>query len=200
MKSKKSIRKFERKQLVRRIQFYSNTKPHDGNWREYLFDGPVEYPEIQLMRYLSWIKKFRHDEREIEHEEETGHRSIFWPAEIQIENGKYEWYGHPIALPKSVSVKTIIKCRARAQRKLWANRPHPLDTPNSRTYKGALRAYILHVNGKRCQWCGGKDQLEVDHIHPWRLGGKTTLNNAQVLCKSCNTGKYHLEQKGVEVA
>lgn len=33
------------------------------------------------------------------------------------------------------------------------------------------------------------DELEVDHILPWSKGGKTTLSNAQLLCKQCNIKK-----------
>jgi 5-methylcytosine-specific restriction endonuclease McrA len=31
--------------------------------------------------------------------------------------------------------------------------------------------------------------LEMDHIKPWSKGGKTELENAQLLCKHCNTSK-----------
>ena len=29
-------------------------------------------------------------------------------------------------------------------------------------------------------------QMEADHITPWHKGGKTELNNGQMLCKECN--------------
>ena len=37
------------------------------------------------------------------------------------------------------------------------------------------------------------DEMEGDHIKPWSKGGRTTLDNCQMLCKSCNgkkTDKY----------
>ena len=48
-----------------------------------------------------------------------------------------------------------------------------------------------------CQACGAgadQDRLEIDHIKPQKppsgkTGGKTTLNNLQVLCRRCNAGK-----------
>jgi superfamily II DNA or RNA helicase len=46
---------------------------------------------------------------------------------------------------------------------------------------------------KRCRCCGrefGKGlRLEIDHILPVKLGGRTELDNLQLLCKSCNREK-----------
>lgn len=33
------------------------------------------------------------------------------------------------------------------------------------------------------------DQMEADHITPWSQGGKTELNNGQMLCRECNRRK-----------
>ena len=48
-------------------------------------------------------------------------------------------------------------------------------------------------NGKiRCPRCAQLyelQDLEVDHVIPWNLGGRTELANAQFLCKHCNTSK-----------
>lgn len=48
-------------------------------------------------------------------------------------------------------------------------------------------------SGKRvCPNCGKEfifDQFEVDHIQSWSKGGKTSLDNAQLLCKGCNSKK-----------
>lgn len=66
---------------------------------------------------------------------------------------------------------------------------------DKRTYTGALRSYILKKNRYRCKHCGSRNELEVDHVIPWSKGGKTTIGNARVLCKACNIGVYHLEQK-----
>ncbi|MCY4245643.1 MAG: HNH endonuclease signature motif containing protein, partial [Gammaproteobacteria bacterium] len=40
--------------------------------------------------------------------------------------------------------------------------------------------------------CGkefGIDEMEGDHITPWREGGKTEPDNCQMLCKECNRRK-----------
>lgn len=39
---------------------------------------------------------------------------------------------------------------------------------------------------KVCQWCGSDQNLQFDHIHPSRFGGKSTEENLQILCGSCN--------------
>lgn len=31
--------------------------------------------------------------------------------------------------------------------------------------------------------------MEADHIVPWHKGGKTTLENCQMLCMPCNRAK-----------
>jgi hypothetical protein len=47
--------------------------------------------------------------------------------------------------------------------------------------------------GKRiCPYCNKEfsfDEFEIDHIQAWSKGGRTALNNAQLLCKKCNTVK-----------
>lgn len=44
----------------------------------------------------------------------------------------------------------------------------------------------------RCPKCGKLVDykiMHIDHIIPYKLGGRTTLENAQFLCESCNTSK-----------
>lgn len=43
-----------------------------------------------------------------------------------------------------------------------------------------------------CPKCGKAfniEEMEADHIDPWHSGGKTTSENCQMLCKSCNRRK-----------
>ncbi len=65
-----------------------------------------------------------------------------------------------------------------------------------------LRSKILERDSYTCQLCGytNKDKysnsvqvkLEVDHIKPLTLGGKTTEENLWTLCNRCNAGKKSL--------
>jgi len=41
----------------------------------------------------------------------------------------------------------------------------------------------------KCVQCGAKDYLEYDHIIPFSLGGASTVQNVQVLCRKCNLAK-----------
>ena len=44
---------------------------------------------------------------------------------------------------------------------------------------------ICKCCGKECEW----NDWEADHIVPWSKGGKTEVENGQVLCPSCNSKK-----------
>jgi len=42
---------------------------------------------------------------------------------------------------------------------------------------------------KTCEQHFFEDELQVDHIKPWSLGGRTVISNAEILCASCNSKK-----------
>lgn len=44
----------------------------------------------------------------------------------------------------------------------------------------------VYERDKRCQKCGSTYGLEVNHIVPFALGGKTELSNLNLLCFNCN--------------
>ena len=55
-----------------------------------------------------------------------------------------------------------------------------------------MRFQIYERDGYRCCKCGkfgSNNDLEIDHIKPISKGGKTTYDNLQTLCKSCNKEK-----------
>jgi hypothetical protein len=58
---------------------------------------------------------------------------------------------------------------------------------------GSLRYAVLVRDRKQCRACGAKPGrgtvLHIDHVVPVKRGGKTTLENLQVLCAICNLGK-----------
>lgn len=53
-----------------------------------------------------------------------------------------------------------------------------------------MRFSIYARDGNRCRKCGRRTgDLEIDHIIPIAKGGKSTYDNLQTLCKSCNKKK-----------
>lgn len=58
---------------------------------------------------------------------------------------------------------------------------------------------IILKNNPFCKRCGETDRLEVDHITPIFLGGDNSLENLQVLCRSCHSfkSKEDLEKQPV---
>lgn len=53
-----------------------------------------------------------------------------------------------------------------------------------------MRFSIYARDGNRCRKCGRRTgDLEIDHIIPIAKGGKSTYENLQTLCKSCNKKK-----------
>ncbi len=74
----------------------------------------------------------------------------------------------------------------------------------SRSFDRYEKAVIWEENKKdhggtpKCEMCGKKvgwDEFEADHIQPYSKGGKTTIENGQVLCSTCNKKKYNKRKK-----
>lgn len=55
-------------------------------------------------------------------------------------------------------------------------------------YSKSNRCNHINEDGTRCKETS-YSKLEVDHVIPWSCGGRTTLDNAQLLCKHHNTSK-----------
>lgn len=51
------------------------------------------------------------------------------------------------------------------------------------------RAFVFDRDGHACRRCGSTEDLTLDHIHPWSLGGPDTPDNLQALCRPCNSRK-----------
>jgi hypothetical protein len=52
-----------------------------------------------------------------------------------------------------------------------------------------IRAAVFERDEFTCVECGAMDDLTLDHIHPWSLGGPDTAENLRVLCRQCNSRK-----------
>lgn len=53
----------------------------------------------------------------------------------------------------------------------------------------AIRTAVYERDGHRCVKCKATEDLTLDHIYPWSLGGPDTVDNLRVLCRPCNSSK-----------
>ena len=61
-----------------------------------------------------------------------------------------------------------------------------------RKFSAKIKRATYERQNHKCANCGQEfefKQMEGDHITPWSAGGKTTAENCQMLCKSCNRRK-----------
>ena len=63
---------------------------------------------------------------------------------------------------------------------------------SKRSFDNSLKRIAYERQNGICPHCGKHydiSEMEGDHIVPWWRGGRTTLDNLQMLCKKCNSGK-----------
>ncbi|HOK96705.1 MAG TPA: DUF262 domain-containing protein [Anaerohalosphaeraceae bacterium] len=61
-----------------------------------------------------------------------------------------------------------------------------------RTFSDAMKQKVYERQKGICEGCKKHfeiEEMEADHITPWREGGKTTEDNCQMLCRECNRRK-----------
>lgn len=66
---------------------------------------------------------------------------------------------------------------------------HYLDL---RAFPDDIKMAVWEMQFHRCPHCGKTfdfEFMEGDHIKPWREGGRTVIENCQMLCKECNRRK-----------
>ncbi len=68
-------------------------------------------------------------------------------------------------------------------------RPRHRRVRRRRVWSDEERRFILDRDGWACVNCGAQDQLEIDHVIPFSRGGACSVENAAVLCRSCNARK-----------
>lgn len=79
-----------------------------------------------------------------------------------------------IASKKGISYESLIESRAKRR---------------ARKIPKQIRQKIMIRDGFKCQHCKTSEQLTIDHIVPFSLGGSNDPNNLQVLCLKCNQKK-----------
>ena len=61
-----------------------------------------------------------------------------------------------------------------------------------RAFSDSQKRTVYTQQGGICTCCGKKykyEEMEGDHIKPWSKGGKTEIENLQMLCRDCNRRK-----------
>ncbi|MEP1032089.1 HNH endonuclease [Ekhidna sp.] len=70
-------------------------------------------------------------------------------------------------------------------------------------YKGVVmsRHNIFKRDGGKCQYCGARKELTIDHVVPRSKGGKSIWTNLVTACKQCNSRKsdFTLEKIGMQL-
>jgi 5-methylcytosine-specific restriction endonuclease McrA len=94
----------------------------------------------------------------------------------KIDAGSLEYMRHRAA--------TFVKLPRRMRRKHVKRERHKhlRDLP-------ILFEVLVLLHGRVCQACGAKYDLTIDHILPVIKGGRTTIENLQILCRHCNQFK-----------
>lgn len=64
-----------------------------------------------------------------------------------------------------------------------------LEKDQSRYISRRLKYKIWQKNNKKCTQCRSQCNLQIDHIKPYALNGKTSEENLRLLCFNCNQRK-----------
>jgi hypothetical protein len=70
-----------------------------------------------------------------------------------------------------------------------ANWAIALEAPRRMGIPQQVRELIYRRDGYLCVECLRPDDLTLDHIYPWSLGGSDDPSNLRTLCRPCNSRK-----------
>jgi hypothetical protein len=65
----------------------------------------------------------------------------------------------------------------------------PLLRRHRRKIPTDVRELVLARDGHACHHCASRENLTLDHIVPWSMGGTDDESNLQTLCQPCNSRK-----------
>jgi len=68
----------------------------------------------------------------------------------------------------------------------------PPTIDEQRYARHGTRMYVLRRDDYRCRYCGKlvtNDTANMDHVIPWKLGGKSVASNLVTACRRCNKAK-----------
>lgn len=93
------------------------------------------------------------------------------------------------ANPSALNGPVIVKREGKPDEVL----PKPKAELDSRRFASKLlRAEVLLRDNYRCRYCGvytPDDLANIDHVIPWKHGGRTRIDNLVTCCVECNKRK-----------
>ncbi|MET8702723.1 HNH endonuclease [Kitasatospora sp. NPDC004723] len=85
------------------------------------------------------------------------------------------------------------RCADHQVRRSW-DRPSARNATRPSDW-GSRRARVLARDKFRCQRCGARERLEVDHLVPVARGGSWEPSNLWTLCRPCHKTKTYREDR-----
>lgn len=96
--------------------------------------------------------------------------------------------GEDEAIDRAISL--VESARQRAEMRIIAKRHRPAVRRELASSYSKTFVKIGRRDGFYCAHCGeATDDLQIDHIQPVSKGGDNSLDNLQLLCRSCNAAK-----------
>ena len=114
---------------------------------------------------------------------------------LERDGDTYRLAGALRGLGRSERFELIAACEKRIE-DFIASRGDPYAGRNAEPLPTGVRYEVLRRAGGRCELCGVSHEevpLDVDHILPRASGGSNDISNLQILCRSCNADKRHLD-------
>lgn len=142
--------------------------------------------------YQSWCKKCLGEARnkwEVLHPESSVNRRMKFRHNhpgYSTEKVKEWWMSHPRER-KEADKKYRKKHRMQCQ--YYTENRRALKKNNGGIFTKSDWFVLLDESDRRCQKCGCRTNLTLDHIVPLILGGRHEKSNTQILCRSCNSSK-----------
>lgn len=116
---------------------------------------------------------------------------------VRLTQGGQSIYGAPrTRKEKRAYAKTVRVPRYKTDQDYYASRSGPVVTiqeaQEPRHAFGELRQKVLERDVFKCRYCGAiltNEMANIDHVHPFKHGGKTTMGNLVTCCRFCNEAK-----------
>lgn len=134
----------------------------------------------------------------------TRHRGLSKDEELLILGGKaYACREIPLPSNKSTFCAVYGSSNGTWQARFWVGPIECLGVKDRKGVREDQKKALVERQSSLCQECscpvsiGSYSNADIDHIIPRHLGGKTVLNNLQIICVPCHRTKTGLESKSV---